>query len=285
MSYEVRRVDTGNGDLRILSGFLAAVFGRKDLYVPEYLRWLYVENPAGDVVGMNAWQGDALVGHYAVIPIAAASEAGVHRAALSLNTATHPGHQGRGLFTRLAEETYALARDDGVEEVIGVANGRSAPGFVHRLGFTACGPLEARLLWRSPRKVAVEARPSWRRVWDPDSLRWRVRNPRSEYRVETRSGVRSILAPTGWPAVRAVLRVEPAEGAVELPDLSPADPAPLRLWLGRRADVSAPTAGGVSIPMRLRPSPLEVIHLSLAERAPSPDPARIHFDAFDFDAY
>jgi hypothetical protein len=43
--------------------------------------------------------------------------------------------------------------------------------------------------------------------------------------------------------------------------------------------------GGVSIPMRMRPSPLEVIHRALTEGTPPPDPQRIHFDALDFDAY
>jgi hypothetical protein len=80
-----------------------------------------------------------------------------------------------------------------------------------------------------------------------------------------------------------VLRMEIASGAVDLPDLPRADRAPLRLWLGRRADAAA--VGGVSIPMRLRPSPLELIHRSLDERTPTPDPDRIHFEALDFDAY
>jgi GNAT superfamily N-acetyltransferase len=283
MSYEIRRAGTGDEDLHTLAGFLATVFGRQDLYVPEYLRWLYVENPAGVVLGMNAWQGDALAGHYAVVPIKASSDSGIHRAALSLNTATHPDHKGRGLFTRLAERTFALAKDDGVSEIIGIANSSSMPGFVSRLGFTACGPLEARLVWGVPRHAPDPARPSWQREWEPESLRWRVRNPRSRYRVETRSGWRSILAATGWPGIQALLRVEIASGAVDLPDLPRAARAPIRLWLGRRADAAA--VGGVSIPKRLRPSPLEVIHRSLDERMSPPDPDRLHFEALDFDAY
>jgi len=285
MSDELRRAGTDDEELRILARFLASVFHRSDLYVPAYLRWLYAENPAGAVFGVNAWQAGAIVGHYAVVPIEAESEGVARRAALSLNTAIHPAHQGRGLFTRLAEETYALAREGGVEEVLGVANASSAPGFLGRLGFNACGPLEARLLRRAPRPWVRADPPSWRRVWNPESLGWRVRNPRARYRVETREGFRSILAPTGWPGVRAVLRTEPAAGAVDLPELAPADRAPLRLWLGRRPDAAGPAPGGIAIPMRLRPSPLEVIHRALVAGARAPDPGRMHFEAIDFDAY
>ena len=37
----------------------------------DYLRWLYLENPRGKVVGANAWAGTDLAAHYAVVPIAA----------------------------------------------------------------------------------------------------------------------------------------------------------------------------------------------------------------------
>jgi GNAT superfamily N-acetyltransferase len=285
MTYVSRPVGTSEQELDALSRFLGTVFGRRELYVPRYLRWMYVENPAGPVVGVNAWCGDRIAGHYAVIPIRSESERGHHSSALSLNTATHPEHRGRGLFVRLAEETYALAAERGIEEIVGVANARSTPGFVRRLGFRSCGALEARLLWRPPRLASGGPAPSWRRVWNPESLRWRARTPRARYTLDTRSGVRSILGPTGWPGVRAVLRMEPAQDAVELPDLEPGRPTPLRLWLGRNAGVAQPFAGGLAIPPRLRPSPLTLIHRSLDRSGWSPEPERIRFEAFDFDAY
>lgn len=285
MPYAFRPVGISDPDLHRLADFLAGVFDRKDLYVPRYLRWLYRENPAGPVIGVNAWDGEELAGHYAVIPICAESGEGRYRAALSLNTATHPAHQGRGLFTRLAEETYALASDAGVREIVGIANANSAPGFVRRLGFQDCGPLEARLLWRPPQLADGERAVSWRRVWDAESLRWRARNPQARYALEARGGIRAILGSTGWPGIHAVLRMEPTAGAVELPDLELAQRAPLRLWLGRSARVTQPWAGGVSIPMRMRPSPLQVIHRSLIGRGPIREPERMHVEAFDFDAY
>ena len=269
----------------MLAQFLAGVFQREDLYVPAYLRWLYVDNPAGTVIGVNAWADDRIAAHYAVLPIQAASADGPHRAALSLNTATDPAHQGRALFTRLAEATFALAKEEGVREILGIANASSTPGFVRKLGFRDCGPLEARLLWRRPGLRAAESEASWQRVWDADSLAWRARNPQVRYTVEVGAGLRFIMGPTGWPGIRAVLRMEAADTATPLPDLQPAAWGPFRLWLGRSSRIALPRAGSLSIPMRLRPSPLKGIHLPLAENVTSPDPERIHFEAFDGEAY
>src|SRR5215467_4083405 len=81
----------------------------------SYLQWLYRDNPCGHVVGFNAYAGDELAAHYATIPVEATLDGAPARGLLSLNTATHPTHQGKGLFTRLAERTYARASELGYE--------------------------------------------------------------------------------------------------------------------------------------------------------------------------
>jgi GNAT superfamily N-acetyltransferase len=285
MSYALRPVATGDDDLAMLARFLARVFDRPELYVPDYLRWLYRDNPAGEVIGVNAWEGERLAAHYAVVPFEAASGSGRGRAALSLNTATDPADQGRGLFVRLAEETYRRAAESGVREILGVANANSTPGFVRRLGFRDCGRLDARILWRPPGLRADAAEPGWSRIWSPESLRWRASNPRARYALQLRRGLRAWLAPTGWPGIRAVLRLEPLAGATELPGLPRAGRPPLWLWIGRSARVSLPRAGHAAIPLRLRPSPLTLIHRALGAGGTAPEPEAMQLEVCDFDAY
>ncbi|MFQ5495797.1 MAG: GNAT family N-acetyltransferase, partial [Phycisphaerae bacterium] len=162
---------------------------------PAYLRWLYADNPRGQVIGFNAWSGGELAGHYAVIPIRALLDGKTVHAALSLNTAVHPDHQGKGLFTRLAEMTYDRAVALGVDHVVGVANANSTPGFVRKLAFESVGRLEARLFWRWPRPAVAGsvAAGRWSRRWDADDLSWRIRNPSARYTVRYHRGTRWIL--------------------------------------------------------------------------------------------
>jgi hypothetical protein len=56
-----------------------------------------------------------------------------YHAAQSGDTMTHKNHTGKGLFTKLAKMTYALAKEKGVEFVFGSPNANSLPGFVKKL--------------------------------------------------------------------------------------------------------------------------------------------------------
>lgn len=65
----------------------------------------------------------------------------VYVAGQSGDTMTHPDHQGKGLFTLLAQRTYERAKKVGVSFVFGIPNGNSYPGFKRKLG------------WNFPRKM------------------------------------------------------------------------------------------------------------------------------------
>jgi len=210
-------------------------------------------------------------------------------AALSLNTAVHPDHQRRGLFRDLAERTYELAKDRDVHHIVGVANANSTHGFVKRLGFDLIGHLDVRLLWRSPRPTISGGAvpPSWQHIWEPHDLAWRLRNPSAPYRLSRRAGYLEVLARTHIPGVRAILKLDdPAEADTYRESRLEASRGPsLRLWMGRSTRIDIPAGSGIPVPDRLKPSPLNLIVRRLRSDSPPIDPARVEFEAIDFDAY
>ena len=281
--YALVPVATTPHALDAIAGLLREVFPNAPHLDARYLRWLYADNPAGAVIGLDAWQDERLVAHYAVIPFAARLDGAPARAALSLNTAVHPAHRGRHLFTQLAGGTCELARAAGVQHVVGVANAQSTPGFVGPLGFTDLGPLDAWLLWSRP--ALREASPaSWQRVWDHESLAWRLRDSPRPYTLEAWGDTRAVLAPTGRAGISAVLQLE-RESSLAGMGLAPAAGPWLRLWLGRSRRVSCPSLGGMTLPPMLRPSPLTLIFRALDAGQSPPDPGAVEFAALDFDAY
>jgi hypothetical protein len=62
-------------------------------------------------------------------------------AAQSGDTMTHPQHGGKGLFTKLAQLTYELAKNEGIQFVFGFPNKNSYPGFVRKLNWTDGGKM------------------------------------------------------------------------------------------------------------------------------------------------
>ncbi len=253
----------------------------------SYLKWLYLENPAGTVVGYDAWEGDRLAAHYVCIPAEAIVHGSVRRVLLSLNTATHPDFQGKGLFTKLAALTYERGAREGFEAVYGVANANSTPGFVRKLGFALVSPLDARIGVGAISVGEVKENVSdfsFKRVWDSKTLAWRISNPVRRYRLTSRAdGLIGAWAPTGKPLLSAWAEV-PADGLEGLAVEGSAAPL-FRLHLGLRPEGVRPGAMWMDIPKRFRPSPLNLIFLSLNEGIGQIDRAAVELGQLDFDAF
>lgn len=62
--------------------------------------------------------------------------------AQSADTLTHPNHQRKGLFIKLALMTYELAKAEGVNFIYGIPNENSYPGFVTKLNWTHSGNMQ-----------------------------------------------------------------------------------------------------------------------------------------------
>src|ERR1700754_5049888 len=122
MSYQLIPVETTTDKLQAYAHLLSAVFTDTSKFTFDFLRWQYADNPVGKVVGYDAYLGDELAAHYVTIPVLYTLDGQEKKGLLSLNTATDPKPQGKGLFTQLASKTYELAAEMGYEFVIGVAN-------------------------------------------------------------------------------------------------------------------------------------------------------------------
>ncbi len=147
----------------------------------KYLTWQYLNNPNGKVVSFNAFaeNGD-LAAHYATIPIYMFIAGKKEKGLLSLNTATHPNHQGHRLFTTLAEKTYNYAAENNYKFVIGVANANSTHGFLKYLKFSLIAPLEFKIgvgdIFKSPIPENLN-----RVCYDKMTLEWRLQCPEYKY--------------------------------------------------------------------------------------------------------
>lgn len=274
----IKAAGTAPATLSAYGRMLSQVFGGVEKFTPEAIFWRYQDNPAGTVVGADAWAGETLAAHYVTCPTAMTLEGAPARGLLSLNTATHPDFQGQGLFTRLAEATYAAGADAGFDFVFGVANANSTPGFVRKLGFQLVAPLAAGVLPVPPRRF-TDAPVQLAGDWSPAALAWRLENPTGRYRTARWGDLAAVWARTHLP-VTDCLALLPGR----LPDQGP-PPRP-SLFIGLDPRLTLERQLFFPLPQSLRPSPLNLIYRPLSARAPAQlNPREVAISFLDFDPY
>lgn len=286
--FHLRPVIRDEREMSALSDLFRTVWPESTISRRDCLDWLYFQNPRGSIIGFNAWHGENLAAHYVVMPIAASHRGANVAAALSLNTATHPNYQRRGLFVRLAEATYARCKDMGLHHVVGVANANSTPGFLTKLAFQNVGQLDVHVGIGLPTVVSdlPPADTSWRRIWQRDDLTWRLKNPAATYHSQRTGDRIAVLAPTGTLGIQAVLKLEGDAGLRESIRETVGGGLALgpRMWMGFSRRIK-PAAASLELPETFRKSPLNLIFRPLQDSTATIEKETVEFEALDFDAY
>ena len=74
------------------------------------------------------------------------------RAVRAVDTATHPDHQGKGIFTKLTLGAIPDLRDDGVDAIFNTPNDKSRPGYL-KMGWSQVGRVPVGVRVASPRSL------------------------------------------------------------------------------------------------------------------------------------
>lgn len=270
--YRIEQVKVDDKALIESQSLLQLVFvEHADKFSFEYLKWQYADNPVGPVVGFNAYMGDVLAAHYVTMPIYMNIEGEKTLGVLSLNTATHPEHRGKRLFTILAGRTYQHAAENGYKFVIGVANANSTPGFIKHLGFKLIGPLTFKV------GIGISLYPkkdyTFTRYWNKEIMDWRLKNPSMKY---YKNGD-MIVSPIKPGFKKLVYHDD--EGIVSLNKLHR---RPFNLYIGYGADLSKGLY--CSLPKFIEHSPFNLIFRDLTNGSlPEVTKDNILFELIDFD--
>lgn len=263
-------------------GLLDRVFPSDRPRAPD-LEWQYLRNPSGPARYVNAYtEAGGLVAHYAVLPTPPLADSPVAFPGtyFSLNTAVDPAAGVPGLMVATARALFRRLQEEGPALVLGVANENSFQGFVRMLGFRSLGRLSLTVhppgtlpVINAPRALAP----------DPAHLAWRAARPGvAAYGDPARGALTVRLRHRGVP-LDAVLSIGlPGEAVSRMGLPRPAGWTP-RLY----AAFGARVRGGLAVPGRFRPSPLEYIVRVLGDAALAEPVARhlmrCRFEFLDFD--
>ncbi len=175
-------------------------------------------------------------------------------------------------------------RERGFGYLSGVGNAMSTPILVSKWGIQKVCELDVKLGIGPipPRRESGDL--DLVRVWDKEGIAWRLSHAARPYQVKYRGERGHLYAPTGKFGIPVEIgsferRLLPAD----LPPLK--TPSPLRLWIGVDPNRDWSRSLYFSIPVRFRPSPLNLLFYDLTDKKRTLDPSRAYIDVFDFDAY
>ncbi len=285
--YRFELLDLTNKGIDDIANLLTLVFGETTGFTPAFVNWEYNQNPVGKAVGFNAFSGDTLAAHYVTQPLVATFGGKKVKGLLSLNTATHPDHRGKKLFTILADKTYEYALGQGYQFVIGVANANSTPGFLKNLKFKLIMPLSVKIgVGKLP--VNLQKSQGYERFWDKEMLEWRLNNPKLNYEIRRQKDHFVVLAPTGNYGIKAIIGYFPDSlfsDKIKALNKSSFTANPAKIWMGVDEGLNWKNTLYFNFPDRYKPSPLNLIFRDLSESGLSLDATSLKFMSLDFDAY
>lgn len=275
MEYTFIQSNGSENNLRLYSNLLSVVFPETKKYTFDFLNWQYNLNPNGKVIGYDAFYGNELAAHYVTIPVLFRFKGKAIKGLLSLNTATHPNHQGKKLFTKLAEKTYELGGKEGYQFVIGVANQNSTHGFITKLGFKLVSPLEVKIFLGKSKNITVDS-DMFCSSWNTESVLWRSKNPSANYYNLSNK----IICDTHVSFIKAVLS---QRKDISANNLKPKNGL-FKMLIGLN-NTTGRMAIAVNLPDKFKPAPLNLILKPLGDFNLNLSKENIYFELLDFDAY
>ena len=110
----------------------------------KFWRWKHLENPFGKSPVLLCWEGNEVVGVRAFMRWEWNRQGQVYNAVRAVDTATHPGFQGKGIFKKLTLALVDYCKQQGIHFVFNTPNQQSKPGYI-KMGWEEAGKLPVKI--------------------------------------------------------------------------------------------------------------------------------------------
>lgn len=127
--------------LKVLKASLGEISSRK---TEEVWRYKHIDNPFGESLVLVAEEAGKIIGVRAFMRWQWQKGDHVYSAFRAVDTATHPDHQGKGIFKKLTLKALEIAKERGDHFVFNTPNSQSKPGYL-KMGWAEVGKLNIHL--------------------------------------------------------------------------------------------------------------------------------------------
>ncbi len=144
-----------NTDIPLIVDLLKKSLGESLLPKSEaYWRWKHVDNPFGASPVLLAEEDGVLIGVRAFMKWSWSDGKNTFQAVRAVDTATHPDHQGKGIFKKLTLQLVDECTASGTHFVFNTPNGQSRPGYL-KMKWQDAGRLPVRFVPINPLRKLI----------------------------------------------------------------------------------------------------------------------------------
>ena len=239
----------------------------KDVFV-----FWYKNNPDGQVISYNAFDGQEMIAHQSFVPERMLVNGRVVRCLRSMAVVTHPDYRGRGLFARLTNCAVEEAERQGYEFIYAITNENSYPVFIKHCGFSSITQLEVKIGFGM--NITEKGSKTYKRYWSDEVLNWRLshgKNMRVQNAIigDYKFGVKTFMGVLG----------EDTSDLCEIPTKTLALGPKLYVGLGAKIPFTY-----VNMPKFVKHSPFHLIFRDLTGgRLPRMTADNVFYQLMDFD--
>lgn len=141
-------------------------------FSPVLFKNWYVNNPDGQVISFNAFDGDQMVAHQSFVPEKMEVDGRIVKCLRSMAVVTHSNYRGRGLFAKLTNLALDEAKRQGYEFAYAISNANSTPIFLKHCGFIQVTRLNVKIGFGT--NVKEDGNHIYKRFWTEETLKWRL---------------------------------------------------------------------------------------------------------------
>lgn len=143
--------------------------------------WKHELNPFGPSYVMIAEENNTLIGVRAFMQWDWQWDGKIFKAIRAVDTATHPDHQGKGIFKKLTLEQAAICKQQGIDFIFNTPNTQSKPGYL-KMGWLEQGrmPLKFKIvrplslaysmIFNKKKHLEINEDPSPLQEWDMENF-------------------------------------------------------------------------------------------------------------------
>tara|TARA_B100001057_G_scaffold68788_2_gene62571 strand:+ start:88 stop:924 length:837 start_codon:yes stop_codon:yes gene_type:complete len=167
-----------------------------------YLKWLYSENPKGNFIGIDAFDGYKLVGQIGGIPLNFKFFNNPIKTLISINICIDERYRGSRIFFNLARILEKHLIENEFELLIGVGNKIATPAWIRSIKLKYLCPLKTFFgFYDFSKSTPLMENYNLYVEWTNELIKWRSLNPYNNTKIFNYKNKKLISAKTKIPLV------------------------------------------------------------------------------------